>query len=96
MAVPYGGAILLLFLTAGAKRFLPWSAIATFILGLAVGGLGFALTDSRSGRRRRALVRDKGRKYARITLRRLLGLGRRAMGAARGRFYRRRHAGSAA
>jgi Ala-tRNA(Pro) deacylase len=95
-AVLSGGAIVLLFLVAGAKRFLPWNAIATFLLGLAAGGLGFALTDSRNGRRRRALVRDKGGKYARITLRRVLGLIRRATGEARGRFYRWRHAGSAA
>jgi Ala-tRNA(Pro) deacylase len=95
-AVPFGVAILPMLLAAGAKRFLPWSAIATFMIGLAVGGLGFALTDGRSGRRRRALIRDRSRKYARITRRRLLGLGRRAMGEARGRFYHWRHAGSAA
>lgn len=54
------------------------------ISGAALGGVAVALTDQRSGRRRRAMVRDKGMRYGRLGLRRSRGIAMRLMGRAKG------------
>jgi Ala-tRNA(Pro) deacylase len=61
--------------------------LAAFIAGNAVGAAALALTDSRSGSRRRAIIRDKTRKFARMGVRRLRGQAIRAGGAAKGAFH---------
>jgi Ala-tRNA(Pro) deacylase len=69
-------------LAALAAALLTWRAIRpkwlrrslpTFAAGMSVGGALVALTDPRSGRRRRALMRDKGGHFLRLGLRRGLG-----------------------
>ena len=62
--------------------------LLAFIAGNATGIAGLALTDPRSGGRRRALIRDKSRKYARQGLRRLHGQAIRAGGAAKRTFHK--------
>jgi hypothetical protein len=69
-----------------AAALLAWRAIRPdwlrrslpiFAGGMSVGGALVAMADPRTGRRRRALVRDKGGHYLRLGLRRGSGSARR-------------------
>jgi Ala-tRNA(Pro) deacylase len=65
--------------------------IATFAAGVAVGGALVALTDPRLGRRRRALVRDKGRHFLRLGLHRGSGAVKQFRDRSKGLQHRMRH-----
>jgi Ala-tRNA(Pro) deacylase len=66
-------------------------SLAVFAGGIAAGGTLVALADPRMGRRRRALVRDKGGHYLRLGLRRGTGASKRFRDRARGLQRRLRH-----
>lgn len=69
-------------------------SLAVFAGGMAAGGALAALVDPRMGRRRRALVRDKGGHYLRLGLRRGNGAMKQFRDRSRGLERRLRHRGS--
>ncbi len=66
------------------RRLLPGPSIRGLAAGLAIGGAAVALVDPRAGKRRRAMVRDKASKYARVGMRKARGTAVRLSGKARG------------
>jgi hypothetical protein len=60
------------------------SRLALLLLGIVIGGVGTLLLDPHLGTRRRALVRDKARRYRRLAPRRVRGAARAAQGPVRG------------
>ena len=65
--------------------------LGIFAGGMAVGGALVALADPRMGRRRRALVRDKGGHYFRLGLRRCNGAVKQVRDRSRGLQHRFHH-----
>jgi hypothetical protein len=57
------------------------------LFGIALGAVGALLLDPRLGTRRRALVRDKARRYRRVAPQRLRGAARSARGPMRGAIH---------
>jgi hypothetical protein len=67
------------------------SRFALLLLGIMIGGVGTLLLDPHLGTRRRALVRDKARRYRRIAPRRVRGVARSARGPMRGAMHTMAH-----
>jgi hypothetical protein len=63
------------------------SRLSTLLLGVLIGVTATLLLDPRLGVRRRALLRDKARRYGRIGPRRLRGSARSARGPLRGAMH---------
>ena len=84
MSAAAGLAVLRLIL----RRLLPGPVTRALVAGAAVGAAAVALADPRSGRRRRAMVRDKGLRYARLGLRKGRATTARLAGKAKGAQHR--------